>query len=89
MAVFLQTNHLKDLIKLCNSSKAFRSTIGRSGTTQAFTVISYLIDPLRGRIDALFFPATLQVIAQDFGAVEVASPLPSVLGIYQIGIPAM
>jgi hypothetical protein len=65
------------LIKLCNSLKAFRSAIGKSGIVQAFTDISYLTDPLRGRIDALFSPTTLQVIAQDFGVAKVDSPPPS------------
>jgi hypothetical protein len=43
--------------------------------THSLTVL--LTNPLRGRIDALFFPATMQGMTQDGGTAEVTSSPPS------------
>jgi hypothetical protein len=59
------------------SSKAYPTCYKADQAQYKNPHISYITDPLRGRIDALFFPATLQVTDQGLGA-EVAPSLPSV-----------
>jgi hypothetical protein len=77
---FFTHNHFKDLIKNCAiNSKAFSDPPQADQAQYKHTQFNKfkLTDPLRGPIDAKFFPATMQGMTQDEGTAEVTSSPPS------------
>jgi hypothetical protein len=77
---FFAHNHFEDLLTNCAiNSKTFSDPpqADQAQYKHTHSLKFKLTDPLRGQIDALFFPAIMQSMTQDGGVAEVVSSPPS------------